>query len=428
MEPAAQTTAPELGPRDGRVRPAETAPSGIQTFASLRHRNFRLLWTGTLFMSAGQWIQQVTLGWLTYEMTGSPVLLGALSGVRALPFLLASPFAGVAADVFDRRRILLGVEALLLVAAVAMGLLVGSGGLEVWHIFVFGFLTAVAWAFNQPVRQALVPMVVPRSDLMNAVALNSLGFNCTKVIGPALGGVLIAVIGAAGNFHLQGAAYACVLVAVSAMVVPPMARAARRSSLGSNFKEGMRYVRSSPAVLALIVANLVPNLFAMPYQALMPVFQKDVLGVGPDGLGLMLAAPGVGAVAAALLLASFAHRLSRRGPLLLGSLFVLGGFLIAFSQTTSLPTALLMLVGVGGCHIMFAAGSNTVLQTMVPDELRGRVMSIYMLDHGLSPAGALAAGISTHYMGAPTTVAAMGAIVILLAAVMVWRMPQMRDL
>jgi MFS family permease len=379
-------------------------------------------------MSAGQWIQQVTLGWLTYELTGSSVLLGALSGVRALPFLIASPLAGVAADVLDRRRLLLGIEAFLVVAALLMGLLVASGGLEVWHIFVFGFLTAVAWSFNQPTRQALVPMVVPKSDLMNAVALNSLGFNCTKVIGPALGGVLIAWIGAAGNFLLQAVAYGCVLVVVSLMVIPSVTRAARRLSIGSNFKEGMRYVRSSPTVLALIIANLIPNLFAMPYQALMPVFQKDVLGVGPGGLGLMLAAPGVGAVMAALLLASLSHRLTRRGPLLLAALFVLGGFLIAFSQTTTLPTALLMLVGVGGCHIMFAAGSNTVLQTIVPDELRGRVMSIYMLDHGLSPAGALLAGISTHYVGAPTTVAAMGVILIALTGVLVWRMPQFKDL
>jgi len=411
----------------GRVHEIEPSPPRGGVLASLHYRDFRLLWTGTVFMSAGQWIQQVTLGWLTYDLTGSSILLGVLNGVRALPFLIVGPSAGVAADRMDRRRLLLGIQALLLISAVMMGVIVSSGGIELWHIFAFSVVTATVWSFNQPLRQALVANVVPRHDLMNAVALNSLGFNMTKVVGPALGGVLIATFGPGGNFFVQALAYVGVLAAIFAMRPPPQSVPLGQSSAFADLKEGLVYVRSTPVVLALMVSALVPNIFAMPYQALMPVFQKDVLRVGPEALGLMLAAPGVGAVAAALILASVAAQVRRKGILLLIALNLLGVCLIWFSQMTALPLALVALAGLGGCQILYAATTNTMLQIIVPDELRGRVTSIYMLDHGLSPIGALMAGVSTQFVGAPTTVAMMGAAVIVLAAVVAWRIPQLRS-
>ena len=379
-------------------------------------------------MSAGQWIQQVTLGWLAYDLTGSSVVLGAISGLRALPFLIIAPSAGVAADRMDRRKLLIGIEVVLAVTAVLMGFLVGSGLLEVWHLVVFAFLTAAVWATSQPLRQTLVPSVVPREDLTNAIALNSLAFNITKVLGPTVGGFLIAAFGPAGNFHLQALAYACVIAAIYAMrVAPHDTAAARRSSAWANLREGLRYVRSTPVVFGLVIAALVPSIFAMPYQALMPVFQKDVLREGPEALGLMLAAPGVGAVIAALLLASLGG-FRRKGLLLLFALVALGISLILFSQMTLLPLALITLVGVGGCQVFYAAMTNTLLQTIVPDELRGRVISIYMLDHGLSPIGSLVGGVSTHFFGAPLTVAVMGAMVVALAVLVAWRMPLVRQI
>ena len=377
-------------------------------------------------MSAGQWIQQVTLGWLTYDLTGSSILLGVLNGVRALPFLIVGPSAGVAADRMDRRRLLLGIQVLLLVSAVMMGVIVSSGGIALWHIFAFSVITATLWSVNQPLRQTLVANVVPRHDLMNAVALNSLGFNMTKVVGPALGGILIAAFGPGGNFYVQAVAYIGVLAAIFAMRPPPQIAPAEQASAFADLKEGLAYVRSTPVVLALMISALVPNIFAMPYQALMPVFQKDVLRVGPEALGLMLAAPGVGAVVAALILASIAAQVRRKGMLLLVALNLLGVSLISFSQITSLPLALVALAGVGACQILYAATTNTMLQIIVPDALRGRVTSIYMLDHGLSPIGALMAGVGAHLLGAPTTVAMMGAAVIVLAAGVAWRMPQLR--
>ena len=400
----------------------------FQTFSSLRHLDYRYLWTGTMLMSAGQWIQQITLGWLLYDLTGSSVLLGALNGLRALPFLVSSPIAGVAADRMDRRKILINTQFVLLVTALGMGTLVASGLLQVWHLFLFTLITGAAWAFNEPVRQTLVPNLVPKEDLINAVALHSAGFNLTKVIGPALGGLLIALFGAAGNFFVQGLAYAGVLVTLYVMHVPPTPVQARQSSVVANLKEGFAYVWSTPTVLALMVADLVPRIFAVPYQALMPVFQKDVLGVGPEGLGMLMAAPGVGAVLSTLLLASIAHSFRRKGLLVLGGLISLGVFLILFSRTTSFPLALVILVAVGGCQIMFMATVNAMVQMTVPDALRGRVMSLYMLDRGLMPAGSLMAGVTAHFIGAPATVSLMGLIVIVLAVLVAWRVPLIRRL
>ncbi len=379
-------------------------------------------------MSAGQWIQQVTLGWLLYDLTGSSVLLGALNGLRALPFLVAGPIAGVAADRMDRRKLMLNTQYVLIATALCMGALVASGFLQAWHLFLFTLITGVAWAFNEPVRQSLVPSMVPKNELMNAVALNSAGFNLTKVIGPALGGVLIAAFGAAGNFFVQSAAYIGVLLMVYLMHVPPTPEEARQSSALANLKEGLAYVWSNPTVLALMTAAYVPRVFAVPYQALMPVFQKDVLRVGPEGLGLLMAAPGAGAVLAVLLLASLAHSIRRKGLLLLWSLIFLGAFMILFSRITSFPLALLVLVGVGGFQIMFMATTNTMLQMIVPDALRGRVMSLYMLDRGLMPVGSMLAGVAAHVVGAPATVAMMGGIVILLAILVSWRLPLIRGI
>jgi MFS family permease len=290
-----------------QVAAPAAAPFGrsrYQTFSSLRHIDFRYLCAGTFMMSAGQWIQQVTLGWLVYDLTGNSMLLGALNGLRALPFLVTGPMAGVAADRMDRKKLLLRTQWVLIVTAVLMGALVTSGLLQVWHVFLFTLITGIAWTFTEPVRQSMIPSMVPKADLANAIALNSGGFNLMKIIGPALGGGLIALFGAGGNF-LSRVAYVGVLMMIYWMHVPPTPAEARRSSAMANLKEGFAYVWSTPAVLALMTLAYVPRVFAVPYQTLMPVFQKDVLKVGLEGLSLLLPAPGVGAVIAVLVLASW---------------------------------------------------------------------------------------------------------------------------
>jgi MFS transporter, DHA1 family, staphyloferrin A biosynthesis exporter len=400
----------------------------IQTFSSLAHLDYRYLWTGTLMMSAGQWVQQVALGWLVYELTASSMLLGVLNGLRALPFLVTGPMAGVAADRMDRRQLMLRTQYVLIGTAFLMAGLVASGWLEVWHIFVFTLITGIGWSFSEPVRQSLIPSVVPKAELANAIALNSAGFNLMKVLGPALGGVMIAGFGASGNFLVQGAAYLVVLLMIQSMHVPATSKQARGSSAMANLKEGFAYVRSTPTVLALMILAYVPRVFAVPYQTLMPVFQKDVLQVGPEGLGMLMAAPGLGAVLAVLTLASISNRIRRQGIMLIGSTIMLGLSLIVFSQITSFPLAILVLIIAGAFQMVFLASTSTMLQLIVPDELRGRVMSLYMLDRGLMPAGALFAGVVAHFIGAPLAVTSMGAMVVILTLVVVWRVPHIRTL
>ena len=396
------------------------------TFASLRNRDFRYLWAGTCFLSGGLWIQQVTLGWAIYEMTRSSILLGALNGLRFLPFLIFSPLAGVAADRTDRRKLMITTQWFVLVTALAMGVVVSLDLLEVWHLFAFTLVTGVVWSFSEPVRQALIPDVVPRAELMNAVALNSAAFNFTKIIGPSVGGVLIVLFGLAGNFYIQSASYLFVMWMIYRMHIPERVRDANRSSVLSNLREGIRYVWSEPVVFSILATAMIPRLFAMPYQALMPIFQKDVLHVGPDGLGMMMAAPGLGAMLVMLSVAHFANRVNRPGLLMIAALVLQGAFLILFALMRTLPLALLALVVVGGFQVLFMSISNMVLHMTVPDQLRGRVMSIYMLDRGITPAGALMAGVSAHFIGAPYTVMGMGAMVLALAAVVVAFLPSLR--
>jgi len=395
----------------------------VTTFSSLQHRDFRYLWVGTLFMSAGQWVQQITLGWLLYDLTGSSVLLGLLNGLRALPFLISGPVAGVIADRADRKKSMLGSQYLLLVTALIMGILVAGGWVEVWHLMVFAVVTGAAWSLNQPVRQAIVPNLIPRKDLINAQALNSTAFNLNKVLGPLLGGLLIAHSGAAGNFYVQAVAYAGVMAMVYIMNVPKVTPSGPRVSAWADMKEGWRYCWREPLVLAILICGLIPMILAFPYQALMPVFQKDVLEAGPEALGVLFAAPGVGGMVALVLLASFGHRIGRLGRLMLGGLLVLGISLMLFASTRDLWLSALTLTIVGASQVMYNNTAHILLQQIVPDELRGRVNSIYMLDHGLAPAGALVAGIATHFFGAPWTIGAMGALVLLLGLIVAWKAP-----
>jgi predicted MFS family arabinose efflux permease len=402
---------------------------GLATFASLRHRNYQYLFLVTVFTSGGYWVQHVTLGWLVYELTGSAVLLGLLNALRGVPYLICSPWAGVVSDRVDRRVLLMATQPLLIGGALAIGLLIMLDLIAVWHVMVFALFMALVWAFSTPARQALLPSTVPRRDLMNAVALNSTAFNSSKVLGPALGGALILWFGAAGNFLVQAAGYAVVLWLVYLIQVPPGAAAAGRGSALGDLKEGLAYIWRTPVVLGLLAAAMVPHVFIIPvYMALMPVFQKDILLVGPDGLGLLLAAPGVGGILATLGVASFAYRVRRPGLLLIGCLVLMGLSVVAFSQMTSLIPAMLALFAMGVFQLTFMSTNHTLLQSTVPDALRGRVTSIYIMDQGIAPLGALVAGVAAEALGAPTTVAAFGLVTALLAGVLAWRFPHLREL
>lgn len=423
----------EAGPVASReARPAASGTAtrrhlSLQTFSSLRHRDYRLLWAGSLFSSSGQWIQQVSIGWLTYQVTGSPFLLGAVNGFRALPLLLLGPFGGVAADRLDRKRLMLFNQLFLMTVTAVFATAVATGNAHIWNIILFTLLTGVAWAFMMPVRQSIVPKLVPREDLMNAIALNSAGINITRILGPSLAGLLIGLVGIAGNFYMQALAYVGVATMVWLMRVPPIAGASREVSVRHNLSEGIGYIWRHPTLRLQMSLPLIPVVLSMPYTSLMPVFAKDVLHVGPEGFGVMMAAPGIGALLGSLTIATLGNA-NRKGPLLFGSLLALGLALAAFSQSRSLPLSLALLVLVGGSQMTFMTTNHTLLQITTPDEFRGRVMGIYMLDQGLVPLGSLLIGTLADLSNAPFAVLTMGSAVFILSGLACLLMPALRKL
>lgn len=415
-EATADASAVELKAADPQLAIAEEetaaesgARAGLGTFRSLRYRDYRLLWTGTLLGAAGQWIQQATVPWLAWELTHSGVLLGGVNAVRSFPLLILGPLGGVAADRIDRRRLMLTSEVVLLIATAAMAAIIFAGALEVWHLFVFSLASGVAWALNNPARQSILPNLVPRKDLMNAVALSSAGFNSMRVLGPAIGGFLLLHFGPGENFLLQSIAYIGVASMVLMMVVPPMARATH-VSVRANLVDGARYVWRHPMLRAQMMLALVPMVVGMPYMTLLPIFVEDVLHENKAMYGLCLSAVGVGSVIGTLALASLGN-LQSKGKVLLGAIFSLGVIIILFSFSRSLPLSLALLVVGGMAQMAYLTTNMTMLQLTVEDEMRGRVMGIYMLNQGLLPIGALGAGTLADLTSAPTAAMIQGALV-----------------
>ena len=366
-------------------------------------------------MSAGNWVQQVTLGWLMFDMTQNALLVGSLMGVRAVPFLVSSPLAGVMADRVDRRKLLMLNQFFIGVVALIFAFVVALELTQVWHLFLFTFLSGAGWSFNNPVRQALVANSVPRRGLMNAIALNSMGFNINRVIGPALGGLLIAFFGPATNFFIQSACFLGVILLVTPMKVSPMAvTASRREPLLSNFKDGLKYVSNEPTTLGLISMAFIPSVFLMPFvTGLMPVFSEEVLQAGPEGLGFLLAALGVGGFLGAFTLATFSN-VRRRGILLIAAAVFAGLLMMVFAQTRVTSLSLATLVFLGAAHMLYMTTNNTLLQTITPDQFRGRVMGIYMLNFGMRPLGGLIAGALAHAYGSPVAIVTGGIVTIAL--------------
>lgn len=424
--PAVATAPADGPPASTRVAPARGL---FKTFASLRYREYRLLWVGTAVMSAGQWLQQVVLSWLVFEMTGSAFLLGLINGLRMLPFLFTSLIGGVLADRVDRRRLMFWTQAYIMLITLLMGLLFVAGRVQVWHLFAFTFLSGAGWSLTMPVRQSLVPALVPRSELLNAVALSSAAFNITRTVGPAAGGFLLAAIGAGGTFFVQAALYAVVLLMIAALRVP--AHAAHAGGPGTSawgsMLEGFRYIRATPAVGTLLLLGLVPMLLGMPYQSLLPIFAADIYGIGPGGLGILIGFAGLGSFLATLAVAS-AGDFPRKGLVQLLALAALGVTLILYSGITWLPLALVVLAGVGAAQMGYGTLNQTQLQTLTEDSMRGRVQSVHMLNVGLVPAGSFAAGALASLIGAPATLALMGAATTAIALLALLRIKSLRAL
>jgi MFS family permease len=394
---------------------------------ALRHRNFRLFFFGQAVSVSGTWMQSVAQGWLVLTLTDSPFYVGLVSALGSLGVLLFTLYAGVVADRTDKRRAVIVTQSLAMLQALALAGLVWSGTVTVAHVMALAVLLGIVNAFDIPIRQSFVVEMVGRDDLMNAIALNSSLFNASRVVGPALAGIVIGRAGLAWCFLLNGLSYAASIRALWRMDVPRRPAPADGVSAWQRFREIVRYIRGDARVSALVVLTALVSIFGVPFITLMPVFARDVLRAGPEAYGALMAAVGAGAVAAALSLAVLSRRLPHGRVHLVGG--VAFGLLVAlFATTRSFGSALLLVALTGCAMIVTNALTNTMLQTLVPDELRGRVMGFYsFMFVGMGPLGALQAGIVAEHFGAPVAIGAGGVLTALAVAVAWWRVPELRE-
>lgn len=394
---------------------------------ALQSRNFRLFVAGQLVSLIGTWMQMVAQAWLIYRLTGSAVLLGVAGFASQIPVFLLAPLGGVIADRLDRRRVLLVSQAAMMVLALALAILTLSGAVQVWQIFALAALLGVANAFDIPARQSFVVQMVGREHLPNAIALNSSMVNGARLVGPAIAGAVVAAVGEGWCFLLNGVSYAGVIAALAAMRIPPADGGARATvSAWESVVEGFAFSWHTRPVRALLLLLGLVSLMGMPYSVLMPIFADRVLGGGANAYGLLMAAAGLGALSGSAVL-TVRRDLRGLGRWIALSASGFGVSLILFSLSRSLWLSAALLVPAGFCMMLEMAASNTLVQAMVPDRLRGRVMAVYsMMFMGMAPLGALMAGALAAPIGAPATVAVGGAACVVGGLVFWARLPALR--
>jgi MFS family permease len=372
-------------------------------------------------------MQSVAESWLVFRLTKSSTLLGTVAFCALIPSFVLAPFGGLLADRFSRRRILIVTQTLSMILAFILAGLTITGAIRVWQVMLIASLLGIVNAFDMPARQAFVVEMVGREDLTNAIALNSSMFNGARVIGPAIAGIVVAAIGEGWCFFANAVSYVAVITTLLLMRVDEAKRPLSRESAFQRIAEGFRFVRHTAPIRALLLLIGAVSLVGMPYATLMPVFADSILNGGAKGLGILMAASGVGALLGSLALAS------REGVRGLGrwvaiSAMAFGVWLIAFSFSRNFWLSAALLVFVGASMMVQMASSNTLIQVMVPDALRGRVMALYsMMFLGMAPFGALFAGALAAHIGAPHTIAIGGVVSILAGAVFAMRLPQLRD-
>jgi MFS transporter, DHA1 family, staphyloferrin A biosynthesis exporter len=392
------------------VAPKETAPLGARDV--LRFRNYRLLWTGNLISNTGDWMDQVSFNWLVYSMTDSALWLAMVNACRFIPILVFTLIGGVVADRIERRRMLFFTQACAMVLAVLLAVLVATGTVQIWMVMFIAFGRGVMNSFNQPAKQSLISDLVPTEALRPAIALNAVQLNLTKVIGPAIGGVLIASVGVAGAFYLNGLSFLAVLWSLASMRFPPLVARPRTGSFRTELTEGVQYLRRTPTLGMLVLLALIPVILGNPYQTMLTVFSRDVLKVGGSGFGFLTACSSVGSVVGALAVGM--GQPIRRGRLMLVGLVGFGGALVVFaaSHWLWLSAGSLFVVGVG--QQVYLTLNNSVVQETVEPEYRGRVLSMLFLNRGMVPLGTMLAGLGTAVIGPQWAVGSMAAALLLL--------------
>lgn len=380
-------------------------------FRSLRHRNFRLFWTGQLVSVTGTWMQSVAQGWLMHRLTSSPLMLGLLGFCQFLPVTLLSLRAGVVVDRMDKRRLILITQSCALVQAATLAIVVTTGTVQPWMVLILALAFGVITAFDLPARQSFLIELVGKEDLSNAIALNSAAFNTARIVGPAVAGVLVATVGEGGCFWLNALSYLAVLASLMRIATTAPAEARDASA---NLMDGVRYAWSVSAVRNLLLLLGVAAGFGFQYMVLLPVYARDILGTGAEAYGLLVTAFGLGSLVAAMWMTRHLSRWDLRRNLLVG--LAAGGIgmgLFAWSRILPLSLALGFLAGFG--LILYVASTNTLIQLTIEDRYRGRIMSLYTLMFiGTAPLGALLAGTIAQRAGAPVATSVSG--VILLAS------------
>jgi MFS family permease len=374
---------------------------------ALRHRNFQLFFSGQLISLIGTWMQSVAQSWLVYRLTGSALLLGSVGFASQVPVFLFAPLGGIAADRLNRRHIVIATQVAAMFLAFILAALTLWHKVQVWHVFVLASLLGVVNAFDIPGRQSFLVDMVGKDDLMNAIALNSSMFNGARVIGPAIAGILVAKIGEGWCFFANAVSYIAVIVGLLLMKVHSPARALAASPL-EHMLEGFRFVNRTAPIRALLLLLGLVSLVGMPYVVLMPIFADQILHGGARGLGLLMGATGVGALLGALTLA-FRSGVKGLGRWVAWCSAGFGASLVVFSVSHIFWVSVILLLPVGYTIMLQMASSNTLIQVMVPDALRGRVMAVYsMMFMGMAPIGALLGGALAERLGAQMTVAIGG--------------------
>jgi MFS family permease len=402
-----------------------SSPKWATTLRALRHRNFQLFFSGQLISLTGTWMQSVAQAWLVYRLTGSALLLGTVGFASQIPVFLFAPLGGITADRVNRQRLVIATQTASMILASILAWLTLSGHVHVWHIFVLAGLLGVVNAFDIPGRQSFLIDMVGKQDLMNAIALNSSMFNGARVLGPAVAGILVSKIGEGWCFAANAISYIAVITGLLLMKVHSAPRSASHSPI-EDIIEGFRWVNRTKIIRSLLLLIGLVSLVGMPYTVLMPVFADKILHGGARGLGILMGATGVGALFGALTLAAKTG-IKGLGRWVTITCATLGISLFLFSFSTSFWLSAALLLPCGYSMMLQMACSNTLIQTIVPDHLRGRVMSLYsMMFMGMAPFGAFFGGALANRIGAPMTVA-VGGIACVLGAIWFGRaLPELR--
>ncbi|MGH2402860.1 MAG: MFS transporter [bacterium] len=393
-----------------------------RTFNALRHPHFRRFWWGGLVSLTGSWVQITAQSWLVYDLTGSPLMLGTVTLANTIPTMLLGLFGGVIADRSEKRHLLIATQSTFMLVSIILAALTLTGRISVWHVLSLSVISGIAAALDMPARQSLIVHLVDRNDLLNAIALNSAAFNGSRIIGPAIAGLIIDQLGNRGgpgwSFALNSVSYLAVIAALATIPVDSRpANGERRPVLG-DLREGVTFAWRHPALRALLGLLAVTGVFGFSFHVLMPVFARDVLHVPARGYGILLTASGIGATIGVLTLATV--RPARLGTVILGASTVFVVMLAAFAASATYPLSLVLMLALSGSMTAYLSATNTMIQTIVPDVLRGRVMSLYMLAFfGTAPLGGLLMGVLASALG-PQTAVLIGAAISALGVLAMW--------